>query len=138
MNSFQRFLKPFILIGLGLVISQSGFAQNKKLPVAPHGGKLQAAQENYFIEFVFSRDSSLVYLLDKKLKPTNNAGITGEISFEQPDSVITRSELKPAGPNCFVAKTTAEKYTAVFVRFDIKGTKISARFEEISVVTGQK
>lgn len=126
-------MKIGIFISSMLILSSFCSAQNEG-PVnnfkPPHGGKVKAAK-NYFIELLFTRENTFIYLFDSKdQKSINNTGITGKIVFTDFDNISSSSDLAAYSNDGFIAKTNIPAYKSCIVSFEIKGVHISAQFDE--------
>ena len=104
---------------------------------APHGGKIKAAKD-YFIELIFSSEKTYVYLLDKRTKPINNAGIKGRVIFQSFDSTLTTAELIPYQTDGFITKTSVPAYTVCTIYFEFGGKTISAVFDNSDTIADKK
>jgi uncharacterized protein YxeA len=95
--------------------------------VGPHGGIVKLA-ENYNIEMKNPYGNFYAYLLDKKLKPVSNKGISCEVKFFFADNTNMDAVLKPQGDDSFFTETTA-RYQSCRVTFNVFGKIVSAKFE---------
>jgi hypothetical protein len=99
----------------------------------PHGGKVKAVEKfNIETKIVFPR--FYAYLLNDKLEPINNKGMTCEIQFSFPDSIQTSLPLKPEGTDGFSIETSVSDYSSYRVTFMAFGKPISAKFENESLL----
>lgn len=126
-------MKVRVFILSMLILSSFCSAQNVN-PVndfiPPHGGKVKAAK-NYFVELLFTRENTFIYLFDSKdRKPVNNTGVTGKIVFTDFDNTSSSSDLTAYNNDGFIAKTNIPAYKSCIVSFEIKGVHISAQFDE--------
>ena len=99
----------------------------------PHGGSLQKA-ENYHIEMKSFNSNVYTYLLDEKLKPINNTGMSSTIKFFFRDSVTTDAIMKPEGKDGFVLESNTIVYQSCKVSFKMPGKSVSAMFENENII----
>ncbi len=131
---FARFILLVLLLS-GIVVLYS--LDTYQSPSGPHGGDVKQA-ENFNIEMKASFPSIYVYLLDQKLKPINNKGITCEIKFFFPDDTSTDLELKPFQDDGFIMESSKIVYNFCIVTFNVFGKSVSAKFEKESTVVREK
>lgn len=125
----KRITRKVLMLAAGIFMFTSvTFSQTVTDPAAPHGGRIKAAG-NYFVELLFSSEKTYVYLLDQKVKPVSNQGISGKIIFQQADNIVTASELIPLKEEGFIAKVSVPAYVSCTVNFEVRGKKISAAFD---------
>ena len=104
-------------------------AQNLSTVKAPHGGQVKEAGGSYFIESLFTKDKSFVFLLDASQNPVGNTGISGSVIFQLPDSTFIASDFIPYLRDGFMLKGVVPAYTSYSVNFIYEGKKISAGFK---------
>lgn len=127
-----------ILLGLllsGIVVL---FSINEPQPaIGPHGGELKQA-ENFKIELKSSFPNFYTYLLDQKLKPVKNKGITCEIKFFFPDDTSADLILKPFQDDGFILELGKTVYNSCIVTFNVFGKSVSAKFEKENSIVSEK
>ncbi|MBI2271124.1 MAG: hypothetical protein HYU69_12330 [Bacteroidetes bacterium] len=121
------FVSSIMILSSFCTAQNENFFNNFK---PPHSGRLKAAK-NYFVELLFTRENTFVYLFDSKdQKPVNNTGVTGKIVFIDFDNTSTSSDLGTYNNDGFIAKTNIPAYKSCIVSFDIRGEHISAQFDD--------
>ena len=115
-----------ILLAIGAVsfISMNYFQTS----IGPHDGTVKPAGD-FNIEEKHIYPSLYTFLLDKKLKPINNKGISCEVKFILLDSTDINIPLKPYGNDGFVVETGSLKFKICRVYFNVFGKSVSAQFE---------
>ncbi|MBI4944969.1 MAG: hypothetical protein HY840_01055 [Bacteroidetes bacterium] len=119
----QKIIFPtlLIVITLGLI----GFRLYQS-SLGPHGGTVKHAG-NYNIEMKNPYGNFYAYLLDKKLKPISNKGVSCEVKFFFSDNTNTDAVLKPQGDDAFFAETMFQ-YQSCRITFNVFGNVVSAQF----------
>lgn len=120
-------LIPFIL--LGMIFFQS--------PVGPHDGTVKRAGV-YYIEMKSLHQEIHTYLLDKKLSPIGNKGMTCEIKIVYPDSSCLTKPLKAFGTDGFSTGVASTQFVNCSVFFKISGKTISAQFENNNLIVKKR
>ena len=113
----QNKLTFFALLILA-ILTLIGFVYSQPT-VGPNGGTVKKA-ENYNIEMKHSYGNLYAYLLDKKLKPINNKGISCEVKFFLADNTDMDVVLKPQGDYSFFAETNIQ-YQSCKITFNVFG-----------------
>ena len=122
------------LLLLGITIL---FSMTMSSPEGPHGGIIKKA-EDYHIEIKNSPDTLFfAYLLNKKLNPISNKGISGDARFFFPDSTVFNVRLEPIAEDAFKASTISGFY-ACKVNFNVFGKSVSAVFEKQQQIVRRK
>ncbi len=122
-------IAQLLLAGVfSFALTGTAFSQNTITVKAPHGGQVKEAGGNYFIETLFTKDKSFVFLLDASVNPVGNTGISGNVVFQLPDSSFVVSDFIPYLSDGFQLKGMVPAYTFYTVNFDFGGRRISAGF----------
>jgi hypothetical protein len=101
--------------------------------VGPHNGSLQKAG-TYYIEMKSMHQEIHAYLLDKRMEPIGNKGISCEVKLLYADSSCLIKPLKPFGNDGF---STGIPYTPYFycrVSFKVSGKVVTAGFENQNLI----
>lgn len=124
-GSITHAILPMLILLLTLLHATPSIAQSPDTK-APHGGVLQKADGNRYVEMVVSGNTLLFYLLDKDLKPLSSAGVTGNAEFQFVDGTVEKTgmEAQPEGTFQAVVKSPAD-FTAV-TTFKINGKVVTA------------
>lgn len=127
----------FILFGL-LLLAIIFYSVNKHQSIAgPHGGAIQQA-DNYNIELNAVSSNLYAYLLDQKLKPISNKGISCEVKFLLTDNTTMDAALKPFLEDGFIMESSTIVYQSCKITFNVHGNSISAKFEHENFSVHQK
>lgn len=125
---FVLFLSEIlVLYSLNIVQSNTG----------PHGGEFKQV-ENFNIEMKSSFPNFYFYLLDQKLKPINNYGISCEVRFFLPDETSTELTLKRFQQDGFMIEAGEIIYNSCRVTFNVFGKLVSAKFEKENFMVRKK
>ncbi len=113
------------------------FNSHQSAIVGPHDGIVKEAGD-YNIEIKKIEPLLYAYLLDKKLNPISNKGISCEARFLFSDSTNFNIHLKPYGDEGFSMESNSLKYNSYRIYFTINGKLISAQFENESLIVEKK
>lgn len=103
----------------------------------PHGGMLKQA-ENYNIEMKVVHPNLYTYLLDQKLKPISNKGVSCEVKLFFHDNTSIDATLKPFQEEGFIMESGITDYHSCRITFNLFGKKISTRFENENAIVQKK
>lgn len=129
-----------IIVLFGLLLSGIILLYSLKLKqstVGPHGGEVKQA-ENFNIEMKAAFPNLYFYLLDQKLKPIENKGISCEVRFFFPGDTSTDLTIKPFQEDGFILEASKIVYNSCRVTFNVFGKSISAKFEKESIIVQEK
>ena len=127
-----------ILIGLFLLTTMVLIAFNlTDNPVGPHGGTVKTAGI-YNIEMKNSYPNLYAFLLDSRLRPMSNKGISYEVRFNFADSSTSIIPLKPFWEDGFSMKLGSLRYNTCRINFNVSGKIVSAQFENDNLVANNK
>jgi|ERR1035437_2686533 hypothetical protein len=132
-------MKTYVTAPALFILAALFFYELKPFQTAdgPHGGIVQRA-ENYNIELKSFNSNLYTYLLDQKLKPVGNKGISCTIRFFIPDSATMDATLKPYQENGFLLESNTIVYQSCKVIFKMPGKSVSARFENENIMVNKK
>ena len=126
----SKLILPLLLLtAASFLVSLSTY----QATTGPHGGKLKRA-ENYLIELKMFNADLYTYLLDQKLMPVGNKGISCEIKFFTPDSAYVNTVLKPFREDGFILESNTIVYQSCKVIFKVPGKSVSANFDNENVM----
>jgi len=123
----------FLLVATTLI--SFNFFQTSTL--GPHDGIVKQTGE-YNIEMKNSFPNFYAYLLNKKLTPISNSGISCEVRFMSPDSTSFSVPLKPFGKDGFLMDSGTLKFNSCRIYFTVSGRSISAEFENENLFVEKK
>lgn len=124
------------LLFLTAVLISFNFLESSSA-TGPHGGNVKSAGE-YYIEMKHSSFDFYAYLLDKKMKPISNKGISCEAKFVFSDSTLINVPLKPLGEDGFSTKSGAIAFSSCRIFFNVFGVYVSAEFENENPIVQEK
>jgi hypothetical protein len=122
----------FLVLGILLLVSLN----IPQTSVGPHGGIVKVAG-NYNIEMKSPYGNLYTWILDYKLSPLNNKGVTCEARFYFSDNTIVDTRLKPFGEDGFTT-TTANDFLSCRITYKVAGKSVSAKFENENVIVQKK
>ena len=106
-------------------------------PVGPHGGTVKTAGI-YNIEMKNSYPNLYAFLLDSRLRPISNKGITCEGKFNFADSSSSIIPFKPFWEDGFSMKLGSLRFNTCRINFNISGKIVSAQFENENLIANKK
>lgn len=121
-------------ISVIILVYSLNFSQST---TGPHGGELKQAA-NYNIEMRADFPNLYFYLLNQKLAPVNNKGITCEVSFLFPDQTSIDLAPKPFEDDGFVIESSKIVYNSCRVTFNVFGKSVSALFQKENMIVNKK
>lgn len=134
MKTKRFFIVIFFLSFIAILYSYSRIIYDD---IGPHGGIVKSVG-NYNIEMKVSKPDFQAYLLDSRLNPISNKGMSCEIRFYLYDSSTLDIDLKPFGEDGFVMESGINGYHYYNVIFSFFGKQIRAKFEDENVIVLNK
>lgn len=122
-----------LLVGLFLYSYKSSVYND----IGPHGGRVKNVG-NYNIEMKVASPNYQAFLLDNRLNPISNKGVTCEMRFFLYDSSTLDIDLKPFGEDGFIVESGIAGYHFYNVIFYAFGKQIKAKFEDENVIVLNK
>ena len=126
----QKIIFWALIISIPLISLGMNFFQPS---LGPHNGTVKKAGI-YYIEMKSLQQEIHAYLLDKKLTPIGNKGVTCEVKIVYPDSSCLTKPLKTFGYDGFSAEVTSIQFVNCTIFFKISGKTVSAHFENNNLI----
>lgn len=124
--------RAFTFFSISSVVLLFGM-NSPQYPTGPHNGHIQKTG-NYYIEMKNSEQEIHAYLLDIKMVPLSNKGITCETKLIFADSSVLIKHLKPFGNDGFSVGIPPIPYNYCRISFTVAGKIVSAGFENRSLI----
>ena len=124
----------YIIIVCGIILTAFQFQHT---PLGPHGGRVKEAGI-FNIETKNTVTDLYAFLLDKKLKPIANKGISCSGKFILTDSTSVIIPLRPLGEDGFSMSLGSLRYASCRISFNVSGKIYSTLFENENLIATKK
>lgn len=124
-----------VLILTGIILAYS--FNTKQGTTGPHGGRLRQA-EKYNIEMKVVHPNLYIYLLDQKLQPISNKGVSCEAKLFFYDNTSVDVPLKPFGEDGFIMESGITDFHSCRITYNLYGKILSTRFENENAIVQKK
>lgn len=124
-----------ILLAIILLVSSKMFQPS--ITKGPHNGTIKQAGD-YYIEMKIIYPNFYAFLLDNKIKPITNKGISCQTQFELGDGTTLNVHLMPYGEDGFFTGSYMPNYSSCEIYFNVFGKSVSAKFENENLIVKKK
>lgn len=127
----------FLVLPVAIILSWFFAQGSESIDRGPHGGEIKAVDQ-YYIEMKSEPATIYAYFLDRNKMSVRNPNLKCEAKLMYADSTVTKIDLLPYGVDGFSGKIVADNYNTCLITFTFAGEKVSAAFENKTLlVTNQ-